>query len=275
MGRKAEVQRVALERLMGPEGRSVCSPVMGTVDKDIHFTDPKVCRNFLCGTCPHDLFSNTVRASAYQKMDLGPCPKSHLPRYKEMYDAAVERGETFPEIQAEHQRNIHLFITDIDRKIGANRRRLEQTPEEMEQSNAIMRDINEIEEAITAATAEMEKLGEEGHVDASLRELAKVDALRAERGVKEKELQVLQENSGASGHQKLRVCDVCGAYLSILDSDRRLADHFSGKMHLGYLRLRELLVEFEKDRNAPRAEQPPPRAAVSRRRSRSPPARRP
>jgi len=31
-------------------------------------------------------------------------------------------------------------------------------------------------------------------------------------------------------HQKLRVCDVCGAYLSVLDSDRRLADHFGGKV---------------------------------------------
>eukprot|EP00959_Pyramimonas_sp_CCMP1952_P175948 3676887-Pyramimonas_sp.AAC.1 len=39
--------------------------------------------------------------------------------------------------------------------------------------------------------------------------------------------------------QKLRVCDVCGAFLSIYDSDRRLADHFGGKMHLGYMLIRE------------------------------------
>jgi len=45
-------------------------------------------------------------------------------------------------------------------------------------------------------------------------------------------LQQLTETSGASGHQKLRVCDVCGAYLSVLDSDRRLADHFGGKVSL-------------------------------------------
>ena len=199
-------------------------------------------------------------------MDLGPCPRSHLPRYKEMYDAAVARGETFPQITAEHERSIHMFITDMDRKIAANRRRLDQTPEEMEKSNAIMRDINEIGEAITAAENEMEKLGEQGQVEESLKELAKVDALKAERSEKEKEFQVLQENSGASGHQQLRVCDVCGAYLSILDSDRRLADHFSGKMHLGYLRLRELLVEFEKRKQSGGA----PRQDTSRRRSRSP-----
>ncbi|WFD31422.1 splicing factor [Malassezia sp. CBS 17886] len=257
MGRKSELQRVALERLMGPE-------VMGSADKDVHFTDPKVCRNFLCGVCPHDLFSNT-------KMDLGPCPQSHLPRFKELFDAAVARGEAFPQIIAEHQRNIQSFIADIDRKINANRRRLEQTPEEMERFNKMMREINEVEEAITATTAEMESLGEEGRIDESLKELEKVEALKAERAEKERDLQTLQENSGASGHQKLRVCDVCGAYLSILDSDRRLADHFSGKMHLGYMRLRELLHEFEAQRQA--APPPPPRSpapASARRRSRSP-----
>ena len=38
-----------------------------------------------------------------------------------------------------------------------------------------------------------------------------------------------------SGLQRpeLQVCDVRGAYLSRLDNDRRLADHFYGKMHHG------------------------------------------
>ncbi|KOS16136.1 small nuclear ribonucleoprotein [Malassezia pachydermatis] len=264
MGRKAEVQRIALERLMGPE-------MMGSAEKDVHFTDPKVCRNFLCGTCPHDLFSNT-------KMDLGPCPRSHLPRYKELYDAALERGEVFPQIVSEFQRNIHMFVTDIDRKIAANKRRLAQTPEEMERFNAMMRDINEVEEAIIAATTEMESLGEQGRVEESLKELEKVEALKSERAEKEKELQTLQENSGASGHQKLRVCDICGAYLSILDSDRRLADHFSGKMHMGYQRLRELNAGFDKDHltssAAPIDDSRWGSTSRERRRSRSPPAAR-
>lgn len=63
-----------------------------------------------------------------------------------------------------------------------------------------------------------------------MKELAAVEALKVEKADKERELQQLTETSGASGHQKLRVCDVCGAYLSVLDSDRRLADHFGGKV---------------------------------------------
>ncbi|KDN53433.1 LUC7-domain-containing protein [Tilletiaria anomala UBC 951] len=234
MGRKAEIQRIMLEKLMGPEA-------MGTATENLHFTDVKVCKNFLCGVCPHDLFSNT-------KVDLGPCPKSHNPRLKDEYNAALAKKERYPTFELEHEQNVISFMADIDRKIAANKRRLDQTPEETAKFSNLMREIGEVESAVQAAMAEVERLGEEGEVEASLQELAKAEALKEEKAQKERELQQLNESAGASGHQKLRVCDVCGAYLSILDSDRRLADHFGGKMHLGYLKLRQMITEFEQKR---------------------------
>ena len=45
--------------------------------------------------------------------------------------------------------------------------------------------------------------------------------------------------------QKLRVCEVCSAYLGIHDNDRRLADHFGGKLHLGFIKIREKLSDLE------------------------------
>ena len=44
--------------------------------------------------------------------------------------------------------------------------------------------------------------------------------------------------------QKLRVCEVCSAYLGIHDNDRRLADHFGGKLHLGFIKIREKLASL-------------------------------
>lgn len=44
--------------------------------------------------------------------------------------------------------------------------------------------------------------------------------------------------------QKLRVCEVCSAYLGIHDNDRRLADHFGGKLHLGFITIRERLDDL-------------------------------
>ncbi|XP_029391127.1 putative RNA-binding protein Luc7-like 2 [Mus pahari] len=46
--------------------------------------------------------------------------------------------------------------------------------------------------------------------------------------------------------QKLRVCEVCSAYLGLHDNDRRLADHFGGKLHLGFIEIREKLEELKR-----------------------------
>nr|DBA20184.1 TPA: hypothetical protein GDO54_015900 [Pyxicephalus adspersus]DBA20185.1 TPA: hypothetical protein GDO54_015900 [Pyxicephalus adspersus] len=46
--------------------------------------------------------------------------------------------------------------------------------------------------------------------------------------------------------QKLRVCEVCSAYLGLHDNDRRLADHFGGKLHLGFILIREKLEQMRK-----------------------------
>lgn len=71
-------------------------------------------------------------------------------------------------------------------------------------------------------------------------QLTKAEALKLEKQEKERELNNLTETAGASGHQKLRVCDICGAYLSVLDSDRRLADHFGGKVRVSFFSLSSL-----------------------------------
>ena len=47
--------------------------------------------------------------------------------------------------------------------------------------------------------------------------------------------------------QKLRVCEVCCAYLGIHDNDRRLADHFGGKLHLGFVEIRDKLINITEE----------------------------
>ncbi|THH13946.1 hypothetical protein EW146_g6345 [Bondarzewia mesenterica] len=267
MGRLAEMQRRLLEQMMGPEA-------MGVANANLVWSDDKVCRNFLCGTCPHTLFTNT-------KMDLGACPKSHTERLKTEFLAEREASPNDPiflRFQTEYESNIFAFVDECDRRIRTAQRRLEKTPEENAKTTNLMREIAEIELAIQGGTEKIETLGEQGKVEESMKEMAAIEALKSEKGEKERELQQLTDTSGASGHQKLRVCDVCGAYLSVLDSDRRLADHFGGKvcirssrsvglsspslssqMHLGYHELRNMLLKFKEDREK-RKSQPAPSA---------------
>ncbi|KIM87211.1 hypothetical protein PILCRDRAFT_815687 [Piloderma croceum F 1598] len=253
MGRLAEMQRKLLEQMMGPEA-------MGVANANLVWSDEKVCRNFLCGTCPHALFTNT-------KMDLGACPKSHTERLKTEFNAAKEADPSNPifnRFQMEYESNIFAFVDECDRRIRAAHRRLEKTPEENAKTTNLMREIAEIELAIQGGTEKIETLGEQGKVDESMREMAAIEALKSEKADKERDLQQLTDTSGASGHQKLRVCDVCGAYLSVLDSDRRLADHFGGKMHLGYHELRNMLSKFREEREKRKMAPPaaPPAASA-------------
>lgn len=81
-----------------------------------------------------------------------------------------------------------------------------------------MREIGEIELSIQGGTEEIEALGEAGKVEESMQKLAAVDALKQLKVDKEKELQNLNETAGASGHQKLRVCETCVGFVVILPS---------------------------------------------------------
>lgn len=86
-----------------------------------------------------------------------------------------------------------------------------------------------------------------GEVSRAQDELFRVRQASQAKSERERELKALSDTSGPSGHQKLQVCDVCGAYLSRLDNDRRLADHFYGKMHLGYAHMRKVYDQFPKE----------------------------
>lgn len=42
----------------------------------------------------------------------------------------------------------------------------------------------------------------------------------------------------------MRVCEVCGAFLVIGDTEKRVLSHLEGKQHTGYLKIREYVNEY-------------------------------
>lgn len=153
-----------IQQMMGPEA-------MGVANANLVWSDEKVCRNFLCGTCPHTLFTNTVGTYIFravqvmnipQKMDLGACPKSHTERLKSEFLTAREANPTDPifhKFQMEYEANIFAFVDECDRRIRSAHRRLEKTPEENAKTTNLMREIAEIELAIQGGTEKIETLG--------------------------------------------------------------------------------------------------------------------
>lgn len=160
--------------------------------------------------------------------------------------------------------HLQAFIADCDRRTEAAKRRLAETQEELTaevqtKANA----VHELAEEIGKKLAKAEALGEAGQVEESMQLMGEIEDLRTKKARAEHEY---RSSIPASSYQqqKLRVCEVCSAYLGIHDNDVRLADHFGGKLHLGencrsfsrtstdsfislgFLSIREKLQELEK-----------------------------
>jgi RNA-binding protein Luc7-like 2 len=103
--------------------------------------------------------------------------------------------------------------------------------------------VHELAEQIGKKLAAAEKAGAEGNVEESLKLMEEVEKTKKEKIAAEVEY---RNSMPASSYQqqKLRVCEVCSAYLGIHDNDRRLADHFGGKLHLGFINIRERLEDL-------------------------------
>ncbi|VAI58310.1 unnamed protein product [Triticum turgidum subsp. durum] len=283
------------------------------------YYDRDVCRLFLAGLCPHDLFQLT-------KMDMGPCPKLHSLQLRKEYEEAKAKG--MDNYDRELEETIERLIVECERKIQRALKRLEeedakaaiaisitevtQSKEVLEFSKQIKEKMKEIDTfdfdgntegkirateevdklkeqraeeqakllleafnkdrvllvnslqtatqstapaAPDARTQEMineklkkaEELGESGMIDEAQKLLDEAEALK-KLGARP---QPVPDSAKISTHvqitdQKLRLCDICGAFLSVYDSDRRLADHFGGKLHMGYMLIREKLSELQK-----------------------------
>lgn len=142
----AAEQRKLLEQLMG--GKTPRSPLNPTANKipadqltgtgassrnaQLSITDPKVCRSYLVGTCPHDLFTNT-------KQDLGPCTKVHSEGLKTEYEMASTAERNKWGFDFDYMRDMQKYIEDCDRRIESAQRRLEKTPDEIRQTNNLVR----------------------------------------------------------------------------------------------------------------------------------------
>ncbi|URE14718.1 RNA-binding protein Luc7-like [Musa troglodytarum] len=293
------------------------------------YYDRDVCRLFLAGLCPHDLFQLT-------KMDMGPCPKIHSLQLRKEYEEAKAKGDH--NFDRELEDMIERLIVECERKIQRALKRLEdedakaaiaisvskvtQTPEVIELSKQIKEKLKEADvfdfegktdskirvlevveelkaqradkqsvllldafnkdraslpqpiqnpsplatlpvlnppdphtqEMINEKLKKAEDLGEMGMIDEAQKALEEAEALK-KLGARQEPVLESSKYSAADVRitdQKLRVCDICGAFLSVYDNDRRLADHFGGKLHLGYMQIREKLAELQEERNKKR-----------------------
>ncbi|XP_076008370.1 putative RNA-binding protein Luc7-like 1 isoform X3 [Genypterus blacodes] len=177
-------------------------------------------------------------------MDLGECTKIHDLALRADYEIASKDRDLFFELDAVD--HLESFIADCDRRTELAKKRLAETQEEISAEVAAKAEkVHELNEEIGKLLAKAEQLGAEGNVDEAQKVLQEVEKVR----IKKKDAEEEYRNSMPASsfqQQKLRVCEVCSAYLGLHDNDRRLADHFGGKLHLGFIQIREKLDQLKK-----------------------------
>ncbi|XP_064415151.1 putative RNA-binding protein Luc7-like 1 isoform X2 [Latimeria chalumnae] len=177
-------------------------------------------------------------------MDLGECTKIHDLALRADYEIATKERDLFFELDA--MDHLESFIAECDRRTELAKKRLAETQEEISAEVAAKAErVHELNEDIGKLLAKAEQMGAEGNVEESQKVLAEVEKVRAKKREAEEEYRNSMPASSFQ-QQKLRVCEVCSAYLGLHDNDRRLADHFGGKLHLGFIQIREKLEQLRK-----------------------------
>ncbi|XP_062848576.1 putative RNA-binding protein Luc7-like 1 isoform X3 [Trichomycterus rosablanca] len=223
--------------LHGSCRKASCSSSRDESRQRVKFSDERVCKSHLLNCCPHDILSGT-------RMDLGECTKIHDLALRADYEIASKEKDLFFELDAVD--HLESFISDCDRRTELAKKRLAETQEEISaEVSAKAEAVHELNEEIGKLLAKAEQLGADASVEEAQKVLQEVEKVRTKKKIAEEEYRNSMPASSFQ-QQKLRVCEVCSAYLGLHDNDRRLADHFGGKLHLGFIQIREKLEQLKK-----------------------------
>lgn len=240
-------QQQLIEQLMGKEAKYGGGRNNYKRQKEQSFKDYEVCKPYLMGVCPYDLFQNT-------KENFGKCKRVHLDKYRIQFENF--RKEADPDdfdlknIERHVMTTLDEFVQDCDYNVRISAKKLEYPEEERSKLNEQQRKLEEVDIKLNIYMKELTnllKLKDFENDSLKLNIAKEIVNLQLVKKIELKKFNELTEKLiGQSAQQQLQVCEKCGAYLSRIDTDRRLSDHFLGKMHLNYVKIRDTLSDLKR-----------------------------
>eukprot|EP01006_Ploeotia_vitrea_P067035 TRINITY_DN96275_c0_g1_i1.p1 TRINITY_DN96275_c0_g1~~TRINITY_DN96275_c0_g1_i1.p1 ORF type:complete len:357 (+),score=24.93 TRINITY_DN96275_c0_g1_i1:23-1072(+) len=230
-----EAFRRQLDELMGKNRN-------GGESRKTNYWDAEVCKDYLLGTCVHDLFTNT-------RVYTGPCQNLHDPVLKTAFEE--DEGPRKRDLRRRWTRDLINTLTgrvaECERKIqkAADRLRDRQPTKEDATSTP---EVKEMDARIQEKTTAAEAAGDEGNIEQCTKLMEEVEELK-----KKRDETVTKNMQPTGGAQALRVCEICGAYLD-RDTEQRMQDHLLGKLHLGYKDIRDSLATLKEFMESSREE---------------------
>ncbi|OXB77007.1 UNVERIFIED_CONTAM: hypothetical protein H355_014829 [Colinus virginianus] len=216
---------------------------------NVRWDHESVCKYYLCGFCPAELFTNT-------RSDLGPCEKIHDENLRKQY----EKSSRFMKVGYERDflRYLQSLLAEVERRIRRGHARLALS--QNQQSSGAAGPTGKNEEKIQVLTdkidvllQQIEELGSEGKVEEAQGMMKLVEQLKEERELLRSTTSTIE--SFAAQEKQMEVCEVCGAFLIVGDAQSRVDDHLMGKQHMGYAKIKAT-VEDLKEKLRKRTEEP-------------------
>jgi len=200
--------------------------------KGENFKGSDVCHFYLLGFCPkyEELFHSTKR-------DLGECKLVHSDAMKEEYEAHPD----YEMYKVQYENKFLHYLEDIvrgaDEWVNRERRNIQSTNQQVEAKgpNDIAKgEIERLNEQGQKLLQEAEELAEAGDIGSSKTKAALAEQVRKKAD---------EWDAKARIPKSEEVCDICGLRTEAGDDSRRFT-HLSGKIHLGYERIRNSLTEL-------------------------------
>ncbi|XP_032995080.1 luc7-like protein 3 isoform X5 [Lacerta agilis] len=217
---------------------------------NVRWDHDSVCKYYLCGFCPAELFTNT-------RSDLGPCEKIHDENLRKQY----EKSSRFMKVGYERDflRYLQSLLAEVERRIrrGHARLALSQTQQASGQAAGPTgkneEKIQVLTDKIDVLLQQIEELGSEGKVEEAQGMMKLVEQLKEERELLRSTTSTIE--SFAAQEKQMEVCEVCGAFLIVGDAQSRVDDHLMGKQHMGYAKIKATVEEL-KEKLRKRTEEP-------------------
>ena len=223
--------RKELDKLLGTE-RNL--PLKEKQKSYKHFDDKEVCCFYLIDFCPHNLFPNT-------KSDLRECKKRHDAYFRNQFQNNPNREQYRLKYEEILEDFLERLVHDVDIKIKKGIDRIEGVMHESEKTKEVKEQINLIDSKIEEYALQAERYGEQGLIEQSELVMKQIDNLKEQKN----ELNQITEHPLLLKEKQMKICEVCGGLQGSQDNPQRLKQHYEGKLHTGYTKIREVLQDLK------------------------------
>ncbi|XP_070396928.1 dentin sialophosphoprotein-like isoform X1 [Dermacentor albipictus] len=223
--------------------RQKLDELMGTgwdgVKNSLHYSDPKVCRCFLLGLCPHDALAGT-------KMAMGSCSKIHNYALKADFENSSRMYR--PGQHRFYELTVLTYLQKVIRSCEildrAKKGRLTrcQTTARSNRHGDKEATLKSYGDMVDKKLTEAEELGNKGKVQEALAVIKEVERLKRRRNRLERMLD--RKSNEPVKEQKQNICEECQLCIGLDDNEQRIANHSSGRLHNAILAMRRKIAEL-------------------------------